>query len=224
MKINEFFQKGYYINLDRRADRRTLFEKEVKDAGLQGFFERVPGIDAKAIVKDTTTEEGMRMVHNYCGETFANIFKKAEKEGYERFLILEDDAQFYNANSLKNIENALDQLQNFPDWDTIYLGCYVFDNPVQQVSENLLKCEHILANHATGFNRKGLKMFLQYDPHFHCPVDTWLGERGELNKYVVYPLSVIQRQSPSDLDINGFAPTPDHWETNFIKSPIVKKF
>ena len=33
MKINDFFEKGYYINLDRRPDRRAEFEAEVKKSG-----------------------------------------------------------------------------------------------------------------------------------------------------------------------------------------------
>jgi hypothetical protein len=29
MRIDEFFQKGFYINLDRRTDRKLEFENEM---------------------------------------------------------------------------------------------------------------------------------------------------------------------------------------------------
>ena len=30
MKINDFFEKGYYLNLDRRTDRKVEFEEEAE--------------------------------------------------------------------------------------------------------------------------------------------------------------------------------------------------
>ena len=220
MKIQDFFQKGYYINLDRRTDRKAEFEQEVKRLGLEDFFERVPGVDGK-------NEPVELSKHNYCGATYHKIFRDADARKYERFLVFEDDVQFYDkegVSALETVEKALDQLQNFPDWDTIYFGCYLFAKKIPHVSENLLKTNQILTTHAIGFNRKGMETFLQYDPFFHCPVDGWLGEREHLNKYVVYPLSVIQRASRSDLDAWEFAPDARHWEVNFIKGELVKEF
>jgi hypothetical protein len=220
MKINDFFEKGYYINLDRRPDRRAEFEAEVKKAGLENFFERVCGIDG-------INEPAELKKHNYCGATFAKIFKMAEKAGYERFVIFEDDIQFYDRDGISAteiVEKALDQIQQFPDWHMLYFGCYTFGKIVPQVSENLLKTNEILTMHAVGFNKTGIYKFLQYDPFFHCPIDGWLGEREELNKYIAYPIAIIQRESKSDLDAWGWAPTPRHWEENFIKGKIVKQF
>ena len=34
MRINDYFSKGYYINLDRRTDRREEFETEMEKYGL----------------------------------------------------------------------------------------------------------------------------------------------------------------------------------------------
>ena len=44
MKLNEFFEQAFYINLDRRTDRREQFEAEMKSVGLEGWVQRVPGI------------------------------------------------------------------------------------------------------------------------------------------------------------------------------------
>jgi GR25 family glycosyltransferase involved in LPS biosynthesis len=222
MKINEFFQKGYYINLDRRTDRRAEFEQEVKRIGLEGFFERVPGVDG-------SNEPSELKKHNYCGASYAKIFKDANANGYERFLIFEDDIQFFDrdgVSGLELIEKALNQLQRFSDWDMIYFGCYTFDKTIYHVSENLISASQILTTHAIGYNKKGMHMYLQYNPFFHCPIDGWLGERKELTKYIVYPLAVIQRESRSDLDAWGWAPNAFHWDENFIKkhSKLIQTF
>jgi hypothetical protein len=39
---------GYYINLDRRTDRRAGVENEIARFGLNGLYTRIPGIDGNA--------------------------------------------------------------------------------------------------------------------------------------------------------------------------------
>ena len=48
MKLEELFKKGYYINLDRRTDRRALFEAEMIREGFPNLFERFVGHDGIA--------------------------------------------------------------------------------------------------------------------------------------------------------------------------------
>ena len=66
MKINEFFENGFYINLDRRPDRRIEFETEMEKYGLKDFFERVSA-------DDSIVEPDPIRKHYYCASTF---FKK----------------------------------------------------------------------------------------------------------------------------------------------------
>lgn len=207
MKIDQFFQKGFYINLDRRPDRKQQFEDEIKRVNLEGFFERVSGLDS-------INEPDVLRRHNYCGQTFHDLFKRIQSENWEQVLIFEDDAYFYDGGlipGLQLVENSLDQLQNFSDWDMIYFGGYVFDNPAIKVSENLLKVKTVLTCHAIGVNRKGVEKILKYRPFVDCPIDGWLGERENIIKYVVYPLAVPQRGGKSDLDAFNFSPEINHW-------------
>ena len=83
MRINHFFEKGYYINLDRRTDRKEEFEQEMEKHDLPGFFERFSGIDA-------INEPDHIKKHYYCAQTFYNLYQKIYDEGYENVVIFED--------------------------------------------------------------------------------------------------------------------------------------
>ena len=226
MKINEFFQKGYYMNLDRRTDRRAQLEKDINTIGLEGFFERHICIDVKEkdYVLPAHEPEFVKSFYAF-SETLYNLFLKMDQSGFERILVFEDDILFYNKGpetGLQIVEKALDQLQNFPDWDMIYFGGYVFDNPVQQVSENLLKANTILTTHAVGYNKKAFKKLLRYAPAKDAVLDGWLGQQKDIQKYFVYPLAVAQRDGASDLDAHGSAPGITHWEESYKRLNIVK--
>jgi len=200
MKINEFFKKGYYINLDRRPDRKEEFEQEMEKYGLGGFCERFPGIDA--IVEPDYIKK-----HYYCAQTFYNLFQKIYDEGHENVVIFEDDAYFYDEpNQLTGnelVQNALDELQNFPDWDMVYFGGHPI-REVDIVSKTLMKAPTILTLHAVGYKRNVIKRILdEYHPFVDCAIDGWLGQRHDIVKYLVNPIAIPQRDGKSDLDQSG---------------------
>jgi GR25 family glycosyltransferase involved in LPS biosynthesis len=218
MKIEDFFEKGYYINLDRRTDRKILFEEEVKKVGLEGFFERFSGEDALPHLPEDI-EQHQYLQKSYCSKSFYNLFEKIYNEtDYETFLIVEDDIEFYDQgeeSGLKIVEKALDQLQQFEDWDMVFFGGYIFDNPVEKVSENLLKPDITLTMHAIGYRRRIIPKLLSYKPFTDGILDGWVGERRDFNKYFVHPLAVLQREGPSDIDIHGKSPGVSHWVNHY---------
>ncbi len=200
MKINEFFEKGYYINLDRRPDRRIDFENEMSKYNLKDFFERVSA-------EDSINEPDPIKKHYYCAATYYKLFKKIYDEGYERVVIFEDDAYFYdNPKELPGMilcENALDELEEFPDWQMIYFGGHPI-REVDIVSKTLMKAPTILTTHAIGYKRSAIKRILdEYQPFADCAIDGWLGQRHNIIKYLVNPIAVPQRDGISDLDAHG---------------------
>ena len=198
MKIDQFFQKGYYINLDRRTDRNQQFEEEVSKVGLSHFFERVSGHDA-------INEPDPMKKHYYCGSSYMRLFNKIYEEGYERVLIFEDDIMFYNGgakSAIEIIEDALDEIQNFPDWDMLFLGGHPIGE-MAQVSENLSIPYKILAMHATGYTRNGIQKILPYKPFADSAIDGWVSARPYIKKYIVNSLAVSQTDGISDLDATG---------------------
>lgn len=199
MKINEFFEKGYYINLDRRTDRNDLFKAEIERVGLSEFFERVSA-------EDGITEPDVLKRHYYCAYTHYKLFQRIYEEGYERVLVFEDDAFFYDEgikSSLELINDALDELQNFPDWDMVYLGgCPL--TPIKKVSNTLCLAGTVLNTHAIGFKRSTVKFILdKYVPFQDSFIDSWYGAYPILKKYIVNPIAVPQNSTSSDLDAYG---------------------
>lgn len=200
MKINNFFQKGYYLNLDRREDRKILFEAEMQKHNLSHFFERVAA-------EDSIKEDIPYRKHYYCALTYYKLFQKIYEENYENVLIFEDDAFFYDdPNNLPGrilVENALNELANFPDWEMIYFGGHPIDS-VKVVSKTLYKVKEVLALHAVGYKRSVIKKVLDlYTPFKDGAIDGWYGGRDDINKYLVYPIAIAQRDGISDLDASG---------------------
>lgn len=199
MKIKDFFQKGYYINLDRREDRKVHFEKEMDRVGLFDFFERISA-------EDSINEKDHIRKHCYCSLTYYNLFLKIYQEGYENVLIFEDDAYFYDGGDLPGIsvaEKALDDLKNIFDWEMIYFGGHPI-REVFEVSQNLYKAPTVLTTHAVGYKRSVIKRVLdQYRPFNDSAIDGWYGQRHDIVKYLVNPIAVGQIEGISDLDAWG---------------------
>ena len=220
MKINEFFQKGYYINLDRRTDRREQFEAEMLRVGLEGFFERVPGIEAPADIEPMDK-------HKYYGDAHHSVLRRAKEAGHDRIVLFEDDMFFYDGNELSGlelVERSLDQLQKFPDWDVIYFGGHPIDAEVPLVDENLCKVDRLLTTHAMGYSRTGLDITLTYKPYEDGAIDGWLQSRPNIQKYMTYPLACPQTQGISDLDAFGSSPGLPHFLETYYRAKYIKQY
>ena len=79
IKHMNHIDKIFYINLERRIDRRLLLEREFLRMDLSG--ERFPAIE------DTIGMIG-------CGKSHLAVLKLAKERGYKNILILEDDFEF----------------------------------------------------------------------------------------------------------------------------------
>lgn len=209
MKIQDFFDKAYYINLDKRTDRKKLFEQEMKSVGLDNFFERVSAEDGTHETEDVKR-------HAYCSLTYMKLFHKIYEAGYERVLIFEDDAEFVNhptITGLQIMENALEQISTFPDWDLLYFGGH--PSRLNLVSPNLSQTDTILGTHAIGYTRKGIEKIFPYEPFKDSAIDGWLCNHTEIKKYLAYPLAVAQREGGSDLDRYGKSLGPSHFLNSY---------
>lgn len=213
MKINEFFDSGYYINLDFRSDRNDYITNLFKDIGLYEFVQRVSAIDGTGEVKDYIRQQ-------YCSASHKKVYNIAKKLNYKNFVVFEDDFMLYNTeqyNGLNVIESALDQLKEMDDWDIIYFGGYIFDKTIKKVNTNLLKVDTVLTLHGYGVSESGVDKLLKHEPFTDSALDGWIGDRSYINKYIVYPMASYQMENPSDLDVSNKTPSLDHWETNYIK-------
>jgi glycosyl transferase family 25 len=105
--MSKYIDKIFYINLNKRTDRRLEIENELNNFGLS--FERFEAIE--------TTGFGILG----CGYSHLNVLKKAREYGYKNILILEDDFMFLV--SKEEFEKELTDFFNlYPDFDVLMLG------------------------------------------------------------------------------------------------------
>lgn len=217
MKIQEFFNKGYYINLDRRPDRNQEFINEMSKHGLIDFLER-------RSAEDAALQPEIEYKQHFCSYSFYKTFQDAYQKGYERIVVFEDDFVFHDTEESKgidNIEKGLDQLGDIKDWDIVYFGGYIFDKEVHQVTPNLLKADTILTLHGYGVSRQGLEKLIEFKPFADSAFDGWIGQRPWINKYMVYPMSSYQRPVSSDLDNFGGTPPLTHFQQHYIQNKLI---
>lgn len=120
--IFDFFDAGYYINLDARTDRRANFERRAHEAGLAGI-ERFPAICPPAF-------PGVAREHFKLGCTLSQhaVVRLAQARRQERILIFEDDCTFIPAFATEFPKylaalTALEQSASpYAMWDVCYLG------------------------------------------------------------------------------------------------------
>lgn len=201
MKIENFFDKGYYINLDRRTDRRQHFEQEISKIGLRHFFERFSGHDNLYEFKS----DDILHKHHWCGSSYHRLFKIIAEKNIQKVIVFEDDIIFYNEGSkpaLQIIEEALDDIQNIPDWDIIYFGGHPCE-PVYKITENISTPKFMLGMHAVGYSRRAIETMLTYKPFEDSAIDGWLSSRANLKKYMTNFLAIAQADGTSDLDASG---------------------
>jgi len=97
---------AFYINLDKRADRRDLIEEEFKKMDIS--VERFPAIE---------TNPGMLGCHL----SHLTVLKKAKQMGLKNVLIFEDDFQFLvDKETLNNHLNAFFKLDL--EYDVLFLA------------------------------------------------------------------------------------------------------
>lgn len=114
-KLNEFVNRVYVINLERRKDRLEHTIKEFKKINVS--FERINAIDGKLL---DIQENDVRKSQIGCLRSHISVIKDALKNGYNKIAIFEDDNIF-----CEDFEERLNYyIKNIPtDWDIMYLGC-----------------------------------------------------------------------------------------------------
>jgi glycosyl transferase family 25 len=89
----KYINKVFYINLDKRTDRKEALEKELSQYGIE--YERF------SAVYDPFGAVG-------CSKSHLGVIKLAKERGYKRILILEDDFSFVVSRDI--FENTVEQV------------------------------------------------------------------------------------------------------------------
>ena len=127
MKLFNFVDEAYYINLDSRVDKKEIIEQHFKELGILEFVKRRSAFSPPDLGY-SILENGKYDPVSYgrcCLYTHVQLIKEAKEKGLSNILLFEDDAKFYmegEYHPLEVIQDSINQLQNFSNWELFYLG------------------------------------------------------------------------------------------------------
>lgn len=119
MKLIDYFDRVYVLNLPYRTDRRKEIEKELSRVGMSSNSRKVEIFSA---IRPDEPEPFKKIGSKGCFLSVIEILKQAQAENLNRVLIIQDDLKF-SENYEFCEEKLVDQLKQ-SDWDIVQLGYY----------------------------------------------------------------------------------------------------
>lgn len=198
MKITDFFDKTYCVNLDRRTDRWADSTNEFKKFNLNGI-ERFSAVDGKSTPiklknKKVNKSEIALVLTNI------KIIERAKKEGLKSILILEDDVEF--TDEVTNVSEYFKFLPN--DWDMIYFGgnhnIGIEEATPKIINEKVCKLYHTYTTHCVGIKHTAFDIILDNLKQLSQQLDVvYCDLQKQMNVYSFYPMIASQRIGFSDI-------------------------
>lgn len=189
--LNKYFDKIYYINLERRIDRNEQCVHELNKNNI--IAERFNAID----YKEMNLEPWMG-----CLLSNLEIIKESKSSGFDCVLILEDDVVFVD----KLEELFIEYINQVPDnWDMLYLSgnhnqhC---GNHINNISENVIKCTLTYSTHSFAVKSSVYDLIIDYlTNNQNKPVDVLYTKIQSIcNAYSLFPGLTTQRVGFSDIE------------------------
>lgn len=208
MTVNEYFDKVWYINLDRRPDRRAVIEAQL--ATLHITAERWPAQDGNP----WGYSKGLLRQEVGCLISHLTLIKHCKVQGYPKVLILEDDAEF-----LPKFEfNFSERLRGVPDkWTMLYFGGNhnLTDPDAHRAhpipgSKYVIKCCYTLTTHAYGLRSEAYDAIINvleppnkvFNDSLRQSLDLYYAElqwRKQVTAYAFHPALITQSDGFSDI-------------------------
>jgi glycosyl transferase family 25 len=152
MLMNNYFDKIFCINLDRRTDRWDNVSKLFERNGL--VIEKHSAFDGKkelTLPYPSSAELAGTISHR-------DVILKAKELGLKNVLVFEDDVEFED-----NINEKFNIIKNYipNDWDMIYFGGNHVGGLIQ-VNEYFFRCLRTYALHMYAVNEKCYDLLIKY--------------------------------------------------------------
>lgn len=195
MRLFDYFDKVYCINLDRRIDRLENFQSEVTKFNL-GNYERFSAKDGKNI---NLPELQTRLNPGEVGVILSNleIIKDAREKNYNKILIVEDDCIF--SEEVLNVDKYFEVLPE--DWEMLYMGGN--HNTHMGVPAPIIINDKILKLHST------------YSAHFIGMKSTIFDYVEVVLKKLNEPLDVSYTRLQKSFNVYSFYPAIAKQKSNF---------
>ena len=193
-KISDI-KHAFYINLEKRSDRKQKVEKELSNIGISAQRFNAIQLNHGAI--------GCSLSHLKC-------LQHAKVNNWSHVMICEDDIQFLNPELFIRQLNGF--LHNHKEWDVILLAGNNVP-PYTKIDETCIKVNHcqtttgyIVRNHyfdnIINNIKEGIEKLIR-EPHkgiFYAIDKYWISLQKEGDWYLIIPLSVTQRVDYSDIE------------------------
>lgn len=184
---NQYFDKIYCLNLERRNDKRKKVSKRFLQWGLDvefinGIDATLPNIQSKF---DSKRRVGLTVRSFAITKSFLGIFKRII-ENKERTLVFEDDVLFHI-----NFDVLFDMhTQQLPyNWDMWYLGGTQFGNPdLIKYSSGLVHPKGLDGFFAFGINYKFVEQLPLDINDYNLPLDSYIKKNYQpyTDKYKIF--------------------------------------
>lgn len=117
MRLLDYFDHVYVINLKERVDRRKLAQRELRKLGADDRSDKVTFFSA---VKPAAAGGFISPAVRGCFDSHLAVLKEAQARRYEKILIAEDDF-LWSPPRIFEENDLVAALQN-ADWDLVWLG------------------------------------------------------------------------------------------------------
>lgn len=212
MKVNEYFDKVFYINSNSRIDRYRNMQKRLSDLNISAErFEAIKGgeLDSR-ILEFGDSKKNLNNGEIGCFQSHRAIYKKAIDQNIDKLFILEDDALFcenFNAVFEESIKNVPD------DWQMIYFGQFNYDELgtisgsktaaiKENVSGNVYKANRCWLTHAYAIRNCAQYLYDNTNVMYHT-FDAVLADlQKELKVYAFHPNIIKQDNTQSSIRRN----------------------
>jgi GR25 family glycosyltransferase involved in LPS biosynthesis len=209
----KFWDAVYVINLDFRQDRWEEITKMANAAGLA-----IQRWDAtkSADINLEKHRKGVRVKKTSCIACWSShirIYRDALEKGYQRILVLEDDA-LIPADLYEQVENWFNK-SNITEFDLLYLGS-ADKYPSAPIGENVALSQYTLLTHAMLFTKAGMEKVIEIvdrEDEGKCSmsIDVFLAEKIQPRNLTYQVEPSIIKTIPSYSDIAGWK---RNWEEN----------
>ena len=186
MKLNDYFDNIYIINLEHRTDRWQHCEQQMAKHGFTA--EKFKAIGATEMIKGWQA----------CTLSHIAVLEDARQRGLERVLVLEDDFVFADD------FNSMYFYSYYTNWDILYLGIGHKQPPVLDSYKHFYKVVEGYTSHAVAYsNVQELDEFINLCKELKTVIDVYQYEyfqRDKQTAYCFYPNLAWQLGGYSDIE------------------------
>jgi len=208
MKVNNFFEKVFVINLPHRDDRLQKFDSNAKKHNIE--YEIFPAFNGKTIGLDFEYNDKKYVSEGYfnnltpyhkscmgCSISHLEVLKFCKNKGYENILILEDDTEFVD-----DFENKFNLFTEsfITEWDLLFLsGTEV---KVNSIYKNFCGLSSCYTSHSYSVNKSAYDILIEKitNSFYYQPLDVSYSQiQNNIKSFICNPILTFQYASYSDI-------------------------